>query len=298
MLRIIYQEQDNNQTILDIMLGWINENIVPFIYAVLIIVLSYALYVFLKRQINRLKKKEKIDETTAKNLISFLKILIYVIVLVLLSIQFTEIFGTFAGVFTVAGGTIIGFAAMNTIGNVIAGLIVMLTRPFEVGDRIKFIDRLADVIDIKLVYTVLKDIDGVIISVPNQELLKTEIENYGKNRILRRKVHVSIGYDVDINLVEKVLINASKEFKTILKFPEPRVDVYELGNFAINYRLIVYINNSKIIPKFNYELRKAIYLSCLKNDIDLSTPSLIKSVNDNNQIDKRINIKKITDPKE
>jgi small-conductance mechanosensitive channel len=44
----------------------------------------------------------------------------------------------FAGVFTVAGGTIIGFASMNTIGNIIAGLIVMVNRPFKVGDRIMF----------------------------------------------------------------------------------------------------------------------------------------------------------------
>lgn len=278
------------QTLLDQMAGWINENFSPILFSILTVIISSILYMIIKKQVSRLKRKEKITETNAKNLLSLLKIAIYIIVLIVLSIQFTELFGTLAGVFTVAGGTIIGFAAMNTIGNIIAGLIVILSRPFEVGDRIKYLDRLADVVDIKLVYTVLKDVDGVIISVPNQELLKTEIKNYGKDRILRRKIYANIGYDAELETVEKALLEAASKFKTILKFPEPRVDVYELGDFAVKYRLIVYVNNSKILPKFNHDLRKEVLLTCRKYGLDLSTPSLIKSVETNPNKDVPINV--------
>lgn len=267
-----------NQNIITVVYQWFIDNLLPVIYAIITIVILYIFFLFIRKQINRLKKKERFDQTTAKNLVNVLRIAILFLGLIVLSVIFVEAIGVFAGVFTVAGGTIIGFAAMNTIGNIIAGLIVMISRPFEVGDRIMYNNKLADVIDIKLVYTVLKDIDGVIISIPNQKLLKTEIENYGKDRVLRREVFITAGYEVDPRQVETALLEAAKKFQNILKYPEPRVDLYDFLDFAVKYRLIVYINNSKIIPKFNHDLRKAVYYSCKDYKIDLSTPSLIMSL--------------------
>jgi small-conductance mechanosensitive channel len=264
--------------VFDLLLTWFNENIVPLLISILTVIIAYLIYFFLKKQISRLERKETIDKTNARNILSLLKITVSIVVITLLSIQFSETFSLYAGVFTVAAGTVIGFAAMNTLGNVISGLIIMVSKPFKVGDRIMYRNRLADVIDIKLVYTVLKDIEGVNISVPNLQLLKEEIQNYGQDRILRRDIKISVGYDVDPRLVEKALFDASAKFTNILKFPEPRVDVYDYFDYAIHYRLIVFINNSKIIPKFDFDLRKAVYYSCKDFKIDLATPSLIKSV--------------------
>lgn len=76
-----------------------------------------------------------------------------------------------AGFLALAGGTIIGFASMNTIGNVIAGTIVLISKPFKIGDRILFNKQFADVVPIDLIYTRMKTLDNVLISVPNQQLL-------------------------------------------------------------------------------------------------------------------------------
>lgn len=266
------------QGILESMSQWFFDNILPFGISIFTIIISYFVYVFIKKNIERLAKKEKIVETTSKNLISLIQILILTIDIVIVSIQFVEIFGTFTGILTAAGGTIIGFAAINTLGNLIAGFIIMTSKPFEVGDRIMFIGRLADVINIKLVYTILEDIDGVTISVPNQKMLKEEIENYGKNKVLRREVKITADYNTDPDRVEKALLEATEDFNNILQFPEPRVDLYEFDDYAIIYRLLVYINNSKIIPKFDHDLRKAVFLSCKKYDVEIRTPSLIQTV--------------------
>ena len=75
--------------------------------------------------------------------------------------QFSEGIALITTMFTIIGGTILGFAAMNTLGNMIAGIIIMVSKPFNVGDRIIFKQKLADVIDIKLVYTELKDLDEI-----------------------------------------------------------------------------------------------------------------------------------------
>lgn len=267
------------ENILNDIFTWIEVHFFPILMAIIVVVIAYIIYIILKKQVRRLERKERIDKPTRKNILSLMRILLYIFILISLSVIFIEAFGTLAGIFTVAGGTIIGFAAMNTIGNFIAGLIIVISKPFEVGDRVMYDDRLADVVEIKLVFTMLKDIDGVIISIPNQQLLKGKILNYGKNRILRREVFITAGYDVEPKLVEEALLDAAAKLQNILEFPEPRVDIYDFLNFAVKYRLLVYINNSKIIPKFNHDLRKAVFFSCRDKKIDLSTPSLILSLN-------------------
>lgn len=271
------------QNIIEEVMTWIQENFYPILVSIIIIIVAYIIYIFLKKQVKRLQRKDRIDKPTMKNILSLMRILLYIFILISLSIIFIETFGALAGVFTVAGGTIIGFAAMNTIGNFIAGLIIVISKPFEVGDRVMYDEKLADVIEIKLVFTVLKDIDGIIISIPNQELLRGKILNYGKNRILRREVFITAGYDVEPELIEEALLDATSQFQNILEFPEPRVDLFNFLDFAVKYRLLVYINNSKIIPKFNHDLRKAIYYSCQERKIDLSTPSLILRLNNNSK---------------
>jgi small-conductance mechanosensitive channel len=270
------------QNLLENFYIFFNENIVPIIIAIVVIVLSYLVFLLIKREINSLAQKKKIDNTTAKNMTNMIKIFLIAVDLTIISLQFIETLGIFMGVFTAAGGTIIGFAAINTLGNLIAGVIIMFGKPFKVGDRIKFKDRLADVVNIKLVYTILEDIDGVTISVPNQKMLKEEIENYGTDKVLRRQIFGTAGYDTEVELVEKAFLEGAAEVGNILQFPEPRVDVFEFLDFAIQYRLIVYINNSKIIPKFDFDLRRAVLKSCKKYGVDLSTPTIIqplKSIN-------------------
>ncbi|MGV9199842.1 MAG: mechanosensitive ion channel family protein, partial [Promethearchaeia archaeon] len=258
------------QNILEGIVIFFEENIVPFIIAIIVIFISYLIFLFLKKEINHLARKTKIDENTAKNFTNMSKILLISIDLTIISLQFIETLGMFMGAFTAMGGTIIGFAAINTLGNLIAGLIIMSGKPFKVGDRIKFKNRLADVVNIKLIYTILEDIDGVSISVPNQKMLKEEIENYGTDKVLRRKIYGTAGYDTDVELVEKAFLEAAKESNNVLQFPEPHVELYDFLDYAIQYRLIVYINNSKIIPKFDFDLRRAVLKNCKKYGIDLS----------------------------
>ncbi|MBD3212920.1 MAG: mechanosensitive ion channel [Candidatus Lokiarchaeota archaeon] len=264
------------QGILDFFL----ENIGPFITAGLTIAVSYVIYFIVKKQIQRLQKIERIDESTEKNMLRLWRIIIFILALTLITIQFAETLSLFAGLITVSAGTVIGFASMNTLGNLIAGIIIIMSKPFQVGDRIYFLEKIADVVDIKLIYTILEDIDGVRISIPNQKLLKTEIQNFKQHKILRREIFMTAGYNVDPRLVEKAALETAERFTNVLKYPQPRVDLYEFLDNTIQYRLIVFINNSKIIPKFDFQLRKAIYYAFEDYKIDMRTPILIERFNE------------------
>jgi len=192
--------------------------------------------------------------------------------------QFSEGIALITTMFTIIGGTILGFAAMNTLGNMIAGIIIMVSKPFNVGDRIIFKQKLADVIDIKLVYTELKDLDEIKISIPNQNLLSNEIQNLGENNIIRREVTVTPGFDVDREKVEKVLLIAAKKVQEVLEDPEPYVWINKFQNYAVEYKLFVFINDLKNLPRIESDLHKIVFDECNANDIDISTPLLLRNI--------------------
>jgi small-conductance mechanosensitive channel len=163
------------QNIFDIILNWLSIYFFPITISLISILIGYIVYYLIKRQFLRLVEKKKLEQSTSKNITKVLKYLIILIVLTAILTQFAESLGLITALLTVVGGTIIGFAAMNTLGNMIAGIIIMVSRPFSVGDRILYDNKITDITEIKLIYTTMLDLDNIKISVPNQKLLSQEI---------------------------------------------------------------------------------------------------------------------------
>jgi len=257
---------------------WLNTNFYNLIYSFVAVVVVYVFYSLSVRQIRRLKSDGRIDETAA---FIVLKLLRWGSILLVLAFAITQLgihIDLVAGLLVLAGGTVIGFAAMNTLGNAIAGFILMVSRPFRIGDRISFDGRFADVEAIDLIFTKIRTTDNVTISIPNQKLLQTEIEDYGKDRVVRRRHAVTAGYDEPPERVEAALLEAAGGVEGILKDPRPYVWITEFQSFAIEYTLFVFINDLKSILRIDSDVRRAVFDSCQRHGIDLSTPSMIRSV--------------------
>jgi small-conductance mechanosensitive channel len=94
--------------------------------------------------------------------------------------QFTSLGRLAAGIFasTAVLGLIIGFAAQNTIANIIAGVLIAITQPIRIGDRIGFEDREGRVTDITLSYTYMDPGDGSRVVIPNQMLVEGIVHNH------------------------------------------------------------------------------------------------------------------------
>ena len=194
--------------------------------------------------------------------------------------QFTESIGLITALLTIMGGTIIGFAAMNTIGNMISGLIIMISKPYSVGDRIIYKGKIADVIDIKLIYTILEDLDGVEIHVPNLLMISEDITNYRKDgNIVRISTVITPGFEYNSKTVEKVLIMAGKLIPEALVTPAPYVWINQFQPYAVEYELFIFIKDIKNLPVIKSNLHKVVLEKCKENDIDISTPFLLKNVN-------------------
>lgn len=257
---------------------WVSANLGRIVFSAIAIIIVLVLYKLLTKQITRLKEQRKLEENIAFTLKRILQWMASLIVLAVVFVQFGVEIGIIAGLLALAGGTIIGFAAMNTIGNAIAGIIVMTSRPFKIGDRIYFNGKFADVIAVDLIYTRMKTLDNVLVSVPNQELLKSEIENYGKNRMTRRKCSITAGYELNAEQVKTALLEAASKMETILKDPEPYVWITSLGDFAVEYTLHVFTNKTQHLPEIEATLKRTVLETCKQHKIDISTPRLVQRV--------------------
>ena len=244
------------------------------------------MYKLLTRQITRLKDQQKLEENIAFTLRRIFQWIAGLAVIVVIIAQFGIEVGLIAGLLALAGGTIIGFAAMNTIGNAIAGIIVMTSRPFRIGDRIFFNGQFADVVAIGLIYTRMRTLDNVLVSVPNQELLSSEIDNFGKKTIVRRSCSITAGYKLTDEQVETALLEAASKVEDVLKAPKPYVWVTNFGDFAVEYTLYVFTNRIERLPEIDANLKKTVLETCKQHKIDISTPRLVQRVgNSNNGIE-------------
>jgi small-conductance mechanosensitive channel len=263
---------------------WIDAKLLySIVFSVATIIAGYIIIKLVAREIKALRAENRLEQHAAYTLNRILKWVTMLAIFSIILAQFGITLGTISGLLTVIGGTILGFASINTLGNTIAGLIVMTSRPFKVGDRIVFNGQLADVEAIELIYTKMRTLDNVLVSIPNQELLKAEIDNYGKKSIVRRGCAITPGYEVSSEQAESALMDAASrlvEMKDVLKNPEAYVWVTKFGNFAVEYTLYVFINDIKRMPQIDSNIKRTVLESCKRHGIDISTPTIIRSLKD------------------
>jgi small-conductance mechanosensitive channel len=127
----------------------------------------------------------QVSRSTKTRLTILRRILVLAAFLIIAAIvlaQFTSLGRLAAGIFasTAVLGLIIGFAAQNTISNVIAGVLIAITQPIRIGDRVSFEDREGRVTDITLSYTFIDPGDGSRVVIPNQLLVQGIVHNHSE----------------------------------------------------------------------------------------------------------------------
>jgi len=131
----------------------------------------------------------------------------------------------------------ISFGLQDVIGNFVAGLGILISRPFKMGDWIKVNDNVGKVVEIKTRATYLKTYDGMRLIVPNSELYKSSVLSYTSNPTQRIVVYGYCRYGVDINEVIKIFLDVGNKEPKILKQPQPSVIVNELYDSYIELKL-------------------------------------------------------------
>jgi small-conductance mechanosensitive channel len=256
----------------------VRSNLDRIVFSMIVIVAGYVAYKVIVAEINRLKVQKRLEEHVAYTLTRIVQWGTALAVLSAVLSHFGVTAGVISGLLTLLGGTIIGFAAINTIGNALAGLIVMISRPFRVGDRVFINGQFADVMAIELIYTKMVTLDNVLVSVPNQEMLKGQIDNFGERRMIRTHVSVTPGFEYESADVENALLEAARQVPRVLDDPEPYAWITDIQSYAVEYTLYAFIADAKALREIDAELHRSVLETCKSRGIDISTPQLLRQV--------------------
>jgi small-conductance mechanosensitive channel len=149
-------------------------------------------------------------------------------------------------------GVAIGFAAKDTLSNLIAGVLLIIDRPFEIGDRIEVWSSPSgsaswgDVIDIGLRATKIKTTDNIVCVIPNNEIMKRDIINYTHiTADIRVRINIGVSYESDIDKAKKAIIEVARELDWVLDQPSPKVVVRNFGDSSVDLQLRVWIRDAR-----------------------------------------------------
>lgn len=175
------------------------------------------------------------------------------------------------------GSLAIALAAQDTLANMIAGFVIMLDRPFRVGDRIQLPSgEVGDVHEIGIRSTKILDFDNNLIVSPNADLIKGRVVNYSyPEQVIRVVVEVGVAYGTELDRAKLIMTSLAKQHPDVLKEPMPEVFVVALADSSVNLRLIARTDNFR--KKFLVEtsLREQIYNTFRAEGIEIPFPQRV-----------------------
>ena len=193
----------------------------------------------LRNLLRRIMKRNQVDKT----LISFVCSLVYVLLLAFVIIAAINKLGIQTTSFIAiigAAGLAIGLALQGSLANFAAGVLMIIFRPFKVGDLIEGGGTAGTVEEIQIFATQLKSADNKTIIVPNSKILGGNIVNYSTKETRRVDMTFGIGYDDDIDKSRSVIQGIISKDERVLKDPAPLVVVSELADSSVNFTVRVW----------------------------------------------------------
>ncbi|WP_245701799.1 mechanosensitive ion channel family protein [Roseivirga misakiensis] len=201
--------------------------------AILVLIIGLRLIKFVVKLLNKTFETRNIDVTLRpfiSNLINWiLKVLLIVTVADMIGIENTS-FVAIIG----AAGLAIGFALQGTLANFAGGVLILIFKPFKVGDLIEGQGHLGVVEEIEIFVTKILTPDNRLVIIPNGALSNGSLKNLTAKDSVRVDLTIGIAYDENIKEARKLLLNVMSKHDKVVQDPAPFVGVSELADSAIN----------------------------------------------------------------
>ncbi|MEN7536567.1 mechanosensitive ion channel domain-containing protein [Aurantiacibacter sp. DGU5] len=209
---------------------------------------------------------------------------------ILIGIDMLGIDLTALTVFSGAFGLAIGFGLQKTFGNLIAGIILLLDKSIKPGDVIAIADQAGNEsfgqirrIGIRAVSIVTRDEKEYLI--PNENLMVNQVENWSySSKNVRMQVQVGVSYGADMNLAEKLMLEAAKDCPRVLKVPPPTVWMSEYGDSSVNFVIHCWIvDPEEGVGNVRSAVLKRLWDLFEENEIEIPFPQRDLNLRDNAQ---------------
>ena len=150
-------------------------------------------------------------------------------------------------------GVALSLAAQDTLSNLVAGVLLILDRPFQVGDRVELwtapteTGTWGDVVEIGLRATKIRNPDNLVVVVPNNEIMQRDIVNYTMSGDhIRLRIPFSVAYDADVDRAKELLVATALEVEGVKPQPAPFVILRSFGASEVGLQLRVWIHDARV----------------------------------------------------
>ena len=245
---------------------------ITLLKAIIILIVGLKLIKILLKLMKKGKLFNKIEKSLQSFLLSFisasLKVILFISVASYLGVPMTSVI-TVLGSAAVA----IGLALQGGLSNLAGGVIILLFKPFRVGD---YVDTHADsgtVTDISLFYTTLQTVDNRTIMLPNGNLVNNPIINYSKLEERRLDLTISVAYESDIEEVKQVITEVASKDDRVIKEKDIFVHLNEMADSSLNFAVRVWVKTADYWP-VHFDLKENIKNALDKNNISIPFPQV------------------------
>lgn len=243
------------------------------------ILLAIAIYIagkFIIKLINKVVRqmleRRGVDATIQSFLKSFVSILLNILLIITvisaLGVNTTSFAALLASV-----GVAAGMALSGNLQNLAGGLIILLFKPFKVGDFIEAQGTMGTVKEIQIIHTILQTVDNKEIFLPNGSLSSGSITNYNKMGTRRVDFTVSVEYGTDVEKVLNALKSIAVSDERILKDPAPFYALSALADSSVNFTFRVWVNSADYWGVY-FDVNKRIYEDFNRIGISFPFPQL------------------------
>ena len=237
--------------------NWVAHVSPRLVIALVIFAVFYLGYRVLRLLLARVTRRRGVEPTAATFLIVVLKYVVLIVGLVMalqeLGLDVTTIL---EGVGII--GIALGFAAKDTLSNIIAGFFLFWDKPFVIGDLIEVSDEYGEVREITLRSTRIVTVDGKLISIPNSVMVNTKVRSYTMSPHLRLDIDVTIGVNEKIANARAVILALVRGDARFLTEPSAEVVVTTLGDYFVRITLEIWLRDPRIHIRVREELRERI----------------------------------------
>jgi small-conductance mechanosensitive channel len=173
-------------------------------------------------------------------------------------------------------GFTIGFALQDIARNFIAGLLILMRQPFNVGDAVEVAGHAGTVMEITVRDTVIKTWDGVMEIIPNLDVYSNPIVNYSELPLRRRTVMIGLGYGEDVDRARTIFLDVIRGTEGVLKEPEPEILTEEFGDATLNMAARFWVNQqTHSLFGVHSDVVDALNETAEREDIDMPFPTQV-----------------------
>ena len=266
----------------DIDTSTILQYITPAIGALVLLFVGWIFAKWVGFLAARAMRKARVEETLCRFVGKVLKSTVLIFVcfscLSLFGIEITA----FAAVLA-ATGFAIGMAFHGSLGNIAAGIMLLIFRPFKVGDSVSVAGNKGKVYEIDIFVTTLDTPDNRRLIIPNGSIFGSTIENVSYHKTRRVAVEVGTDYAADLDETRQVLLDAANSIENTLADPGAAVVLSELGDSSIEWSVRVWVN-AENFWSVKDALTRAIKISLDEAKIDIPYPQMNVHLNNPSEV--------------